>query len=478
MGIHDLLNGRQVAAVLDIQFGDTGKGKLSDYLSSQWADVTARGTGGNNAGHTVVIKGKEFIFHLLPAGIAYDGLGKKTILGNGMAIDIKSLCDELDLLEKDGGTYNHLMISRDAHVTMPGHIAEDKSENQSQLNGGIGTTGRGIGPTYAAKIARKGIPIGDLLDRDVFANKIKKIQPNAPLDEIIALFTPYIERIRPMVRDTRAELFELLDEGKKVVLEGAQGLLLSIEHGTYPYVTSSDCSLNGTASGVGISAANVDICFNIVKFPFMTRVGAGPFPTEFGGMGSELHCAMGKTKKDELLFAQVPFEELNGKIKYDAQHPSILKLISSTDPLEQGIGLRLIANEYGATTGRPRRIGWTDAVAATYGSRINQAKRDTITVLTKVDCFSGLPEFKICRGYDHRGKVTQQFRSDCAYLRSVQPVYKTYEGYGSLEGIKSFDRLPTSLKQSIRDFEILTKTPVQIVSTGPEQQQTIVRDEY
>ena len=292
MPLDKLLKNVQTIAVICNQWGDTGKGKFSDYFASQWADVTARGTGGNNAGHTVVVNGKEKIFHLIPAGVTNDSLGKTTILGNGMVIDLAVLSSELDDLDKEGVSYNNLLISRDANVIMPYHINRDKAKHQSQKKGGIGSTGRGIGPCYTDKVARRGIMINDLFNRDRLVKKINKVrefylEQKIDTENIIEQLKPYAERIEPFVRDTVAEMHNFMRGGKKILLEGAQGLLLSIEHGTYPYVTSSDCSLNGTASGVGLSAKNIDLSLGIVKFPFMTRVGAGPFPTELGGCVAE-----------------------------------------------------------------------------------------------------------------------------------------------------------------------------------------------
>src|SRR3989344_5316304 len=298
MGLDKLLKDVKTVAIVCNQWGDTGKGKFSDYFASHWADVTARGTGGNNAGHTVVVNGNEKIFHLIPAGILNDSRGQVTILGNGMVIDLLVLSHEIEELEAERLTYNHLMISKDANVIMTYHIEIDRAKNQSQKHGGIGSTGRGIGPCYTDKIGRRGIFIEELFDRDKLSRKINAVKKKYSgqklkinKDEIIESLMPLAERIKPFVTDTISEMHRFMREGKKILLEGAQGLLLSIEHGTYPYVTSSDCSLDGTASGVGLSAKTIDLPLGIVKFPFMTRVGAGPFPTELGGRESELYCA-------------------------------------------------------------------------------------------------------------------------------------------------------------------------------------------
>ncbi len=477
MGLDDLLKGVKTVAVVCNQFGDTGKGKISDYLASQWADVTARGTGGNNAGHTVVVKGKEKIFHLIPAGISNDARGQVTILGNGMVIDIQVLSRELDELDAEGNTYNNLLVSTDAHVIMPYHVNRDKARDQSQKRGGIGSTGRGIGPAYTDKVARRGISTGDLFDVDRLSKKIERVRevyPEQPInkDEIIASLKPFAERIKPFVRDTVSEMHRFMREGKKILLEGAQGLLLSIEHGTYPYVTSSDCSLNGTASGVGLSARMIDLPLGIVKFPFMTRVGAGPFPTELGGTRSESYCSEeGHTKKDELIQYGIPYQETEKGVIYNRNDPRILEMINSGDVFIQGIGIRLAAGEYGATTGRPRRTGWTDAVIARYAVGIN----GPLIVLTKPDSLSGAEQFKLAYGYRKGNETVENFPRDEKSLRQSIPTYKSYAGYGDIRGARSYDELPSRLRDAIGDFETFTRGRVVVVSVGPDREETIVR---
>ncbi len=477
MTLDKLLDGVQTIAVICNQWGDTGKGKFSDIFSSQWADVTARGTGGNNAGHTAVVNGKERIFHLIPAGITNDSEGKITILGNGMVIDLAVLCSELDDLDREGQTYNNLMISRDAGVIMPYHIIRDRARHQSQKQGGIGSTGSGIGPCYTDKIARRGVMVGDLLHIDRLAKKIwgaKEFYPEQEIDrgEIMDQIKPYVERIRPFVRDAVTEMHQFMRDGKKILLEGAQGLLLSIEHGTYPYVTSSDCSINGTASGVGLSAKHIDLPLGIVKFPFMTRVGAGPFPTELGGRDSETYCADEEhTKLNELVRYGINHDSDNGGVQYDCKDPKIIGMINSDDPFIQGIGIRLAAGEYGATTGRPRRTGWTDAVAVKYAVGIN----GPLLVLTKPDSLSGVDEFKLCFGHKTGSSFNTHFSRDEHVLRSVVPDYKTYEGYGDISFARSYDQLPESLRNSIQDLEKFSGGSVVMVSVGPDRKETIVR---
>ena len=496
MSLDKLLKGVQIVSVICGQWGDTGKGKFSDYFASHWADVSARGTGGNNAGHTVVVNGKERIFHLVPSGISQDAKGNLTILGNGMVIDPKVLVNELEDLDQDGATYNHLMISEDAHVIMPYHITRDQAKHQSQSKGGIGSTGRGIGPCYTDKVARRGIMIRDLMDRDTLVRKINKVaefypEQNINADDIISQLALSTEKIAPFIRNTVSEMHEQIRQGKKIILEGAQGLLLSIEHGSYPYVTSSDCSLNGTASGVGIPASAIDLPISIIKYPFMTRVGAGPFPTELGGQRSEEYCASGLEhdvffEAKEYLKHDIDLSHVRHLQKINspelakhkeqtykfirANQATVIELINAQDHFTQGVGIRLAAGEYGATTARPRRTGWTDAAAAKYASGINGPK----IILTKVDCLSGARSFKLCTGYTSKNQPAG-FKRDSNFLRSVTPVHKTYEGYGDIGDVRDYDKLPTTLQESINDFETISHSQVVAVSVGPDRDETIVR---
>lgn len=471
-----LVGDAQVVAVYCNQWGDTGKGKFSDYFS-EWADVIARGTGGNNAGHTVVVGGKQRIFHLLPAGIIYDGAGKINVLGKGMVIDAKVLIDEIDEILAEGLSCDNLMISRDAHVIMDYQIVQDRAKHQSQAKGGIGSTGRGIGPCYTDKVARRGVRMFEFLDDGLLRKAIVKAREFYPEQEIdveklIEETRPLAKRLAPFVKNTDAEMQKMLKARKKVLIEGAQGLLLSIEHGTYPYVTSSDCSVNGMASGIGISAKQIDLALGIVKFPFMTRVGGGPFPTEFGGVKSEVYCGEdGHEKLNELKEYGVPFSEENGEIKYDSRDSKIVEMMASDDEFVRGVGVRFAAGEYGATTGRPRRNGWTDAVATKYAVGVN----GPLLILTKADAVGDLKEFSLCSGYEIDGKETMDFQTNEDFLRSVKPKLKIYGGYGDISGIREYDKLPEVLRNSIKDFEDFTGGKVVIVSVGADRNETIVR---
>ncbi|MBS3141604.1 adenylosuccinate synthetase [Candidatus Woesearchaeota archaeon] len=477
MGLHELVDGVQTLAVVCNQWGDTGKGKFSDLFAAEWADVIARGTGGNNAGHTVVVNGEEIIFHLIPAGISYDSLGKINVLGNGMVIDPKVLLNELEQLKERGITYNHLMISQDASVIMPWQVERDRRLSQSQSNHGIGSTGRGIGPCYADKISRFGIRMRDLLDRDILFGRVEKNlrlylpEEFSNVEEVIETYLGYGRELKDLIRDTRNEIHQLRRQGKKILLEGAQGLLLSIEHGTYPNVTSSDCGLNGTASGAGLSARDVDLCLGIVKFPFMTRVGGGPFPTELGGEKSEEYCAAkGHTKKDELREYGIPFVEVDGHVKYNPHDWRIMAMIDKGDSFERGVGIRLAAGEYGATTGRPRRTGITDLIALRYAVEMNGPN----LILTKSDCLNGVAKFELGTCYQlPSGSHTTNFDAgDEAFLRSVKPVARTYSGYDTRD-IHSFSEMPAGFAKAIGDLQYVSGGIVRVISVGPEKEQTI-----
>ncbi len=479
MSLDRLLNGVKVLATVCNQWGDTGKGKFA-YLFSEWADVNARGGGGHQAGHTIVRRGIEKVYHLIPVGIEQDSLGKVAILGEGMVILPDALVAELDDLDTEGLSYNHLMVSEDAHVITSYHIAQDRTRNQSMKSGGIGSTGRGIGPCYGDKINRRGIRMRDLLDKDVLVKKIKEVvryypEQNIDVDQLVGELVRHRDRIRPLLRNTTNEMHRFMREGKRISIEGAHGLLLSIEHGTYPYVTSSDCSANGTASGVGLLAKSIDLILGIVKFPYNTRVGGGPHPTEFGGTRSEEYCASEDPRYDkakELELYGIPHSTKGGKVSYNWKDQKILDLINSEDFFLQGVGIRLAGNEYGATTGRPRRTGWTDAIAGKYAVGINGPR----FILTKADVLAGAREFKINYSYSDDGVVSQEFDRDAGFLRRIKPCFRTYEGYGDIQDVRKYGKLPESLRKAIEEFEEFTGGRVDIISVGADTDQTIIKE--
>lgn len=478
--LEKLVNNKKVIAAICNQWGDTGKGKFSDFLGVNWADVCARGTGGNNAGHTTVINGIKKIFHLIPAGIENDRYGKISILGNGMVIDLGVLCSEMDELDLGNKTYNNMMISEDAHVIIPYHIWKDKQTTATQKAGGVGSTGRGIGPAYADKVAsRAGIMIRDIFNEDVLAKRLKKLSDfhgeSFSKDETIAYLKKYADRIKPFVRNTMAEIQDFVRSGKKILLEGAQGLLLSSEFGTYPYLTGSDCSLNGTATGVGLCAKQVDMCLGVVKFPMMTRVGGGPFPTELGGNESEIYCAATGDNgqpfynlRSELESNDIPFEiKSNGQIKYDHNHKNIVALMNSSDDFQKGVGIRLSGEEYGATTGRPRRTGWTDLMALKYAVGINGPD----LILTKADVMRGADSFKLGVGYENQSSFTR----DSHALARARPIYKTFKGSNQdLSKVRDIDDVYSGLREAMDFTEKFTGGKIRVLSVGADRDETIV----
>lgn len=549
MTLENLLNNVQILAIVCNQWGDSGKGKFVDYFS-EWTDVIIRCTGGNNAGHTVSVDDIDYIFHLIPSGILHDKEGKVCVIGDGVVVPPEQLCAELDACDKAGISYDHLMISEDAFLVLPFHVDVDKRKNASQKDGGIGTTGRGIGPAYGDKNQRAGVQVRDLYHVDVLRRKIRerllhyeflrrgelaqslfmregegdeyenrlrsygemmnklgvvvneddikrlrqrstgelvdfyqdfitrRIPVETMADDLIASLAPYAERIRPFVTNTFNKIHECRAQGKKILLEGAQGLLLSVEFGTYPYVTSSDPSVNGTATGAGLPASAVDLVLATVKFPFCTRVGAGPFVTELGGRTSERYCGEpNHTKLDELQEYGIPLTfDAQGKVCYDHHHQKILQMMNNI-PFIQGIGIRLAAEEYGATTGRPRRVGWTDLAALRYAHLINRGIA-TKLILTKVDSLAGIDHFFLSEGYQDGPHPIDYFCRDESFLRRVQPNLKRYPGYGDISTIREFHDLPQGLLESAKDVESCLKDPgcVAMISVGPKRNQTIVRE--
>jgi len=489
-----LLNRVRTLAVVCNQWGDSGKGKFVD-LFADWAEIIARGTGADNAGHTVIVGERQHVLHLVPAGILHDPDGKVNIIGSGMAVNPAALLAELAQLEQAGLTHDHLMVALNARLTLPQHLLIE--ELKESRPGRIGTTRKGVGPVYTAHVARFGLIINDLLNRDVFATKlrrsledalgvirqydgqlVKKImqQPQLgggvfysptqiiDLDAVVECYCGYGQRLKHMICDTDAYVRSRQGE-QNILLEGAQGLLLSIDRGTYPYVTSSDCSASGLAHGVGLKDRDLDLVLGVVKFPYMTRVGEGPFPTEMGGHASAKWCGRGEVNK------QVEAEK----------YPNVS--VNSADEFEQGVAVRQAGKEFGATTNRLRRCGWLDLPLLRYA--VEQTGPDVI--LTKPDVLSGCETIKICIHYIFRGATLQYGERTIAdgdlistaiphteVLAQCQPVYQEFPGWCSnINDIRSLAALPASLRRILRFVEGQAGIKARVLSVGPDREQTI-----
>lgn len=417
--------------VVGLQWGDEGKGKIVDYLSER-ADVVARFQGGHNAGHTVVIKNEKFILHLIPSGVLYKN--KKYLIGNGVVIDPAALIEEIKGLEARGVRISrNLFISKNAHVIMPYHVALDRESEKLRGKRSIGTTGRGIGPAYCDKIGRTGIRMADLLYPDVFREKVDAhlLHVNFLLehlykagtfsaDQICSEYMGYAEKLSPYIADTDIIINETIAAKGNVLCEGAQGTLLDIDHGTYPYVTSSNAIAGGACTGLGVGPTKISRVLGVVK-AYTTRVGSGPFPTEI---------------KDTL-----------------------------------GETLREKGGEYGATTGRPRRCGWLDTVILKHSARINGA---TGIALTKLDILDGLHSIKICTAYRHGGKLYNEFPKEMNVFEECEPVYEEMKGWQtSTLGIREFGELPKTAKDYIKAIERMLGVRVHIISTGQRRNELI-----
>jgi adenylosuccinate synthase len=420
-----------VKIVVGAQWGDEGKGKIVDLLSEK-VDIVARYQGGANAGHTVVINGEKYVLHLIPSGI----LQEKTIcvIGNGVVIDPVALLDEIAWLESKGiRVSGRLLISHRAHLIMPYHKILDQAKEAKDAQQKIGTTGRGIGPAYVDKVNRMGIRIIDLLNRETLKTKLrrnieekneilKKIYGAEALDvdQIINEYLEFDQKIDPYIKDVSAYLNEAITQGKSILLEGAQGTLLDVDFGTYPYVTSSTPTSGGACTGVGIGPTKVDAVLGVIK-AYTTRVGMGPFPTEISD--------------------------------------------------DEKVGLRELGDEYGATTGRPRRCGWFDAVIANYAVQVNGI--DSFA-LTKLDVLDFLEEIKICVAYKYEAKIIKSFPSELQILENCQPVYESFPGWlSSTRGVREFDDLPRNAKQYLSAIQDLTNTRLEIISVGSGRDETI-----
>ncbi|HVH29811.1 MAG TPA: adenylosuccinate synthase [Vicinamibacterales bacterium] len=418
-------------AVLGAQWGDEGKGKIVDLLTPNFS-IVARYQGGHNAGHTVYVDGIKFVLRLIPSGILHPGV--TCIIGNGVVVDLEALFAEVDELDRHGVDVGpRLVVSDKAHLILPYHRDLDLLSEARRGDRKIGTTSRGIGPAYEDKIARRGIRVCDLLDakgleqnvRDNVMARNRLVQDStmdwrAVFDQLMV----HGERLRPWVRDVSLMLAEAMGAGQTVLFEGAQGTLLDIDHGTYPYVTSSNATIGGVCTGLGVGPRAIGAVMGVAK-AYTTRVGEGPLPTELPG-------ALGNRLRDS-------------------------------------------GNEYGAVTGRPRRCGWYDAVAVRYAARINGL--DALA-LTKLDVLDGLDRIDICTAYRCGSRTLNEFPSDIGQLAECQPVYESMPGWSSpTKGIRRFDALPLEARRYIARLEAVSGVRAALVSTGSERDDTILRPE-
>ena len=419
--------------VVGVQWGDEGKGKVVDLLTRE-ADVIVRFQGGNNAGHTLVVGGQKTIVRLIPSGVLHDG--KVCVIGNGMVVNPEVLVEEIDTLQARGRLSDPeaLKVSELAHLVMPYHKAIDLARERLRGAGKIGTTGRGIGPTYEDKMARVGIRFVDLLDDGVFAEKLGRnlAEKNVylgtrleerPLDyqQIFDDTRRLRDRLGPYVADTSRYVHDALAAGRKVLFEGAQGTMLDVDHGTYPFVTSSNTLAGAVCTGAGIAPRHIDAVLGISK-AYTTRVGGGPFPTEEHGPAGE------KLRRD--------------------------------------------GGEFGTVTGRPRRCGWFDAVVVRTAARLNGLNG---LALTKIDVLSGLPSIRVCTGYTHQGRRYDEVPAGAHLIEAVTPVYEELPGWNEpLTAIRSLDALPPNARAYVERVETLVGVPVRMISVGAGREETIL----
>ncbi len=415
--------------IVGAQWGDEGKGKIVDLLT-RYADIVVRFQGGNNAGHTIVLKGEKFVFHLIPSGILYEN--KQCVIGSGVVVDPAVLIEEVNELKKRGYLKDdsQLMVSEEAHLILPYHRRIDIARDRVFK---IGTTGRGIGPAYEDKVARYGIRVVDLMDEEVFRKKLKAnlLQKNAYLSEVLKeegfelseIFDEFLrfkKQLEKYVRNTSLILYDEIQKGKHILFEGAQGALLDLDHGTYPYVTASNTVAGNACAGSGIGPTMIDSVIGVAK-AYTTRVGEGPFPTEL---------------KDQV-----------------------------------GERIREKGGEYGATTGRPRRCGWFDAVVVNHAIRINGIQE---VAITKLDVLNDFDKVKICVGYRVNGKVLHHVPSNLKILESSEPIYEELDGWRKeVKGTKKISELPVQAQRYLKRIEELTNVKIAMVSVGSERDETI-----
>ncbi|NMB20888.1 MAG: adenylosuccinate synthase [Firmicutes bacterium] len=422
-----------VVALVGTQWGDEGKGKITDVLASK-ADVVARYQGGNNAGHTVVVGDTTYKLHLIPSGILYEGT--TCLIGNGVVVDPKVLCEEIAYLHQSGISTANLYISEKAHLIMPYHRVLDQLE-ESQRTLKIGTTGRGIGPAYVDKYMRMGVRMLDLKSREALERAIDQVlplknrilqkvydHPGFTREELVEEYLSYAQTIVPLLADTSLVVDKARQEGKSILLEGAQGTLLDVDHGTYPFVTSSNPTAGGAAPGVGIGPNQIDQVIGVVK-AYTTRVGEGPFV-------SELRDATGDLIRER-------------------------------------------GREFGTTTGRARRCGWFDAVLVRYAVRINGL---TGLAMTLLDVLDALESIKVCVAYEYRGERLEHMPADLEVLKECKPIYEELPGWQTdTTGIRTFEDLPAQAKDYLAFLAGQVGCPIQIVSVGPRRDQTMLLQE-
>ena len=421
--------------VIGTQWGDEGKGKVVDLLTDRVSAVV-RFQGGHNAGHTLVIDGQKTVLHLIPAGILHDGVD--CLIGNGVVVSLPALFEEMDGLAARGVAVDErLTISGRCPLILPSHIALDAARERARGSKAIGTTGRGIGPAYEDKVARRAVKIADIFHRERLASRLGElldyhnfvlsqffkadtISFEKTLDELLGC----AERMAPLVADTTSKLESLLTAGHDILFEGAQGALLDIDHGTYPYVTSSSTTSGGAATGTGIGPRYIDYVLGIVK-AYTTRVGAGPFPTEL----------------------------------FD----------------DDGAHMAKVGAEFGATTGRPRRCGWFDAIAMRRSVLNNSV---TGLAVTKLDVLDGLDELKICVGYSIDGKRTESLPTETHLFQQCEPIYEAVPGWSdSTQGITDYDALPVNARRYLERVSELVDVPIALVSTGPDRDHTMILED-
>ena len=417
--------------ILGAQWGDEGKGKATDQLGTR-AEYVVKYNGGNNAGHTVVVDGEKFALHLLPGGILSPGC--IPVIGNGVVVDIQVLFEEIEELESRGMDTSKLRVSSNAHIITSYDRKMDALSEKSLGDKKIGTTGRGIGPTYADKVSRVGLRMQDLFDEESLRSKVETAladknillaaygEDTFEVDDVVAELTSFAERVRPMVIDTVLEVNNALDAGKTVVFEGGQSTMLDIDHGTYPYVTSSNPTAGGACTGTGVGPTRIDRVVGVAK-AYVTRVGEGPFPTEL----------------------------------FD----------------ESGDWLREKGGEYGVTTGRPRRCGWYDAPVSRYSARVNGL---TDIVLTKLDVLGGLEQIPVCVAYEVDGKRVEEVPAIQSEFARAVPVYEYVPGWQEdISGCTTFEELPQAAQDYVLYLEKISNCRISSIGVGPEREATIVR---